>query len=146
MTKYLFGAATAALLLAMPGAASAQRGGAAGILIVDTDRIMGTCTACVAANAQLRTQAQSIQARQQQIQQQLGTEGQPLQTAVQALGGRQPDAALQQRITAFQQHQQQFEQELQGRQQTFDSTRENVTRQIGQRLIAIVEQVRAQRG
>lgn len=145
MTKIMFGAAMAALLLAAPGAAFAQRAAPSSILIVDTDRIMQSCTACVAANAQLQAQAQQFQQRQQQVQQQLRTEGQPIQTAVQALNGRAPDAALEQRATTFQQHQQQFEQELQTRQQTFESTQANVQRQIGQKLIAIAEQVRAQR-
>jgi Skp family chaperone for outer membrane proteins len=146
MTKYLLGAATAALLLAVPGAASAQRATPSSILIVDTDRVLATCTACVAATAQLQAQGQAFQTRQQQIQAQLRTEGAPIQTAVNALNGRQPDPALQTRITGFQTHQNQLAQELQGRQQTLESTQQNVSRQIGERLIAIVEQVRAQHG
>ncbi len=146
MTRQYYGAAAAALLLAIPGAASAQRAAPSSILIVDTDRILNTCTACAAASGQLRTQAQAFQQRQQQIQTQLRTEGQPIQTAVNALNGRQPDPALQARITTFQQHQQQFEQELQGSQQRLESTQQNVTKQIGERLITIVEQVRNQRG
>src|SRR4051812_28924193 len=146
MTKYLLGAAAAALLLAVPGAASAQRATPSSILIVDTDRILSTCTACVSASSQLQAQAQALQTRQQQIQTQLRTEGQPIQTAVNALNGRAPDPALQTRITGFQTRQQQLAQELQGRQQTLESTQQNVSRQIGERLITIVEQVRAQHG
>jgi outer membrane protein len=146
MTKHLLGAAAAALLLAVPGAASAQRAAPSSILIVDTDRVLATCTACVAASAQLQTQAQAFQTRQQQIQTQLRTEGQPIQTAVNALNGRAPDPALQTRITGFQTRQQQLAQELQGRQQTLESTQQNVSRQIGEKLITIVEQVRAQHG
>jgi outer membrane protein len=142
MNKYSLGAAVAALSLAIPGAALAQRATPSSILIVDTDRILAQCTACVAATSQLQAQGQALQQRQQQIQTQLRTEGQPIQTAVQALNGRQPDAALQGRITAFNTRQEQLAQELQGRQRTLESTQANVSRQIGERLIAIVEQVR----
>lgn len=136
----------AALSLALPGAAQAQRGGPApSVLIVDTGRVFDECTACRAATAQLQTQATSLQQRQQQIRQQLNTEGQPIQTAVTALNGRQPDAALQTRITAFQNRQQQLAQELQGRNATLESTQAHVTKQIGDRLISIVEQIRATR-
>lgn len=146
MTKHLLGAAAAALLIAIPGAAVAQRAAPSSILIVDTDRILNTCTACVSANAQLQSQLTALQQRGQQIQTQLRTEGQPIQTAVNALGGRQPDAALQGRITAFETRQQQLAQEIQGKQQTLESTQQNVTRQIGTKLVALVEQVRAAHG
>ena len=146
MTKHLLGAAAAALLIAIPGAALAQRAAPSSILIVDTDRILGTCTACTAAQTQLQAQLTALQQRSQQIQTQLRTEGTPIQTAVNALAGRQPDAALQTRITAFETRQQQLAQELQGRQQTLESTQQNVTRQIGGKLIAIVEQVRSTHG
>ena len=146
MTKNLLGAAAAALLIAIPGAALAQRAAPSSILIVDTDRILGTCTACTAAQTQLQAQLTALQQRSQQIQTQLRTEGTPIQTAVNALAGRQPDAALQTRITAFETRQQQLAQELQGRQQTLESTQQNVTRQIGGKLIAIVEQVRSTHG
>jgi Skp family chaperone for outer membrane proteins len=144
MNKIFLSAAIAAL--SIPGAASAQRAAPSSILIVDTDRILNQCTACVAASAQLQTQAQSLQQRTLQIQTQLRTEGQPIQTAVNALNGRNPDPALQTRITGFQTRQQQLAQELQGRQQQLESTQQNVTRQIGERLIAIVETVRNQHG
>ena len=146
MTKHLLGAAAAALLIAIPGAASAQRAAPSSILIVDTDRILGTCTACTAAQTQLQAQLTALQQRSQQIQTQLRTEGTPSQTAVNALAGRQPDAALQARITGFETRQQQLAQELQGKQQTLESTQQNVTRQIGGKLIAIVEQVRSTHG
>ena len=141
MNKLAFGVALAAFSLAVPGAALAQ----STILVVDTDRVMTECTACRAANAQLQSQATALQQRQQQAQQQLRTEGQPIQTAVAALNGRQPDAALQTRITTFQNNQQRLAQELEGRGATLQSTQAHVSQQIGQRLITIVEQVRARR-
>jgi Skp family chaperone for outer membrane proteins len=147
MNKFVFGAALAALTVALPGAAQAQRNKDAGvaILIVDTNRVFDECTACRAAQTAIQGQAASLQQRQQQIQQQLRTEGTPLQTAMNALNGRPADAALQARITAFQNRQQQLAQEIQGRGATIESTQAHVTKQIGDRLLTIVESIRAAR-
>ena len=136
--------AIAALLVSvgLPSAASAQ---AAPVLVVDTDTIMSTCTACRAAQTQLRTRTTTLQTRAQTLQQQLQTEGQPIQTAVDALNGKEPDAALRQRITAFQTKDRAAQQELATGQQTLQSTAAHVQQQIGARLVQIVEQVRARR-
>ena len=150
MKTLAFGAALAALAVALPGAAEAQKkrgaeAAAPAVLIVDTNKIFEDCTACRAARTQLQSAATGLEQRQLQIRQQLSTEGQPLQSAVNALGGRAPDPALKARITAFENRQQQLAQELQGRQATLQSTEAHVTKQIGDRLIAIVEQIRATR-
>ena len=146
MKNLLIGAAVA-LSLAAPAAAVAQRGGSAPVvLIVDTDRVFNECTACRAASTQLQQQAQQYNQRAQQLQQPLQTEGQAIETALRALNGRQPDAALQQRITAFRQREASAEQELGTRQQTIRSMQAHVQQQIGVRLIPIVEQIRAARG
>jgi Skp family chaperone for outer membrane proteins len=148
MNKLALGTAIAALSVALPGtAALAQRnqGNAPVILVVDTGRVLNECTACKAAGAALQQQAQALQQRQQQVQQQLRTEGQPLQTAMNALNGRPADAALQARVTAFQNRQQQLAQELQGRNATLESTQAHVTQQLGDRLLTIVESIRAAR-
>src|SRR5690348_3033487 len=102
MTKLFFGTALAALALAIPAAAPAQRLPQAVVAVVDIGRVSTECTACRAAATQLQTQAQQLQTRAQTLQQQLAAEGQPIQTSINALNGKQPDAALQQRITAFQ--------------------------------------------
>ena len=128
--------------IAVPTAASAQN---ASIIVVDTDTIMNTCTACVAAQAQLRTRQTTMQNRARTLQTQLQTEGTSLQTAANALNGKQPDAALQQRITAFETKQQNAQQELATAQNTLQSTAAHVQQQIGVRLVQIVEQVRARR-
>ena len=73
MNKFALGAALAALSLAVPGSAIAQRTPAASIVIVDTARIYRECTACRAAQTQLQTMGTALQTRQQQL-------GQPLQT------------------------------------------------------------------
>jgi Skp family chaperone for outer membrane proteins len=140
MNKFAFGAALVALSLAVPAAAQNNQ-----ILIVDMDRVFTECTACRAASTQLQSQAQQLQQRAQQLQQPLQTEGQAIQTAVRALNGKQADAALQQRITAFQGRQSAAEQELAGRQQTLRSTQTNVNQQIATRLGPIIEQLRNSR-
>ena len=141
MTKHLTGAALAAALL-LPAVAAAQAPGP--ILIVDTDRILTECTACRAASAQLTTQVQQAQQRQQTLQGQLQTQGQTLQTAVNAAQGK-PDAALQARITAFQQQRDSAAQELQGTEERIRSTQQNVQRQIYARLGPIISGIQRQR-
>jgi Skp family chaperone for outer membrane proteins len=116
------------------------------ILIVDSDRILSECTACKAANAQLQQRTTSLRSRAQTLQTQLQTEGKPIQAAVDALNGKDPDAALKQRITAFETKQRNAQQELSTGQQTLQATLANVQQQIGSKLVAIVEQVRARHG
>ena len=140
MKKTLLGLAIAAV--AIPTAASAQR---AAILIVDTDRILSECTACRSANSQLQAQVQQAQQRAQQLEASLKPESDQLQAAVTALGTRQPDAALQQRITAFRTKQQQAATELANRERQIQSSQANVQQQIGTRVVAVAEQVRARR-
>jgi Skp family chaperone for outer membrane proteins len=146
MTKLTFGAALAALALAIPAAAPAQRLSPAIVAVVDIGRVSTECTACRAAATQLQTQVQQLQQRAQTLQQQLSTQGQPIQTAVNALNGRQPDAALQGRITAFQTQERNAQQELAQSQQRLQSTQTNVNRQIGERLRPIMNTVLQQRG
>lgn len=140
--KSIISAAALAAAIALPAAAQAQT---TPILVVDTDQIMSTCTACVAAQAQLRTRQTTAQTRLQTLQQQLQTEGAPLETAVQALNGKEPDAALRARVTAFQTKQRAAQQELENSQNTLQSTGAHVQQQIGTRLVQIVEQTRARR-
>jgi outer membrane protein len=144
MKNLLISAAFAATALAIPAAAVAQQ--RAEILIVDSDRVLSDCTACKAANTQLQQRQAALRTRAQQLQQQLETEGKPIQTAVDALGGKNPDAALQGRITAFQTKQRNAQQELATSQRTLQSTLENVQNQIGARLVSVVEATRARRG
>ena len=142
MNKFVFGAAIAALTVALPGAAQAQRNNQPAVLIVDTDRIFAECNACTAASTQLNQQMQSAQQLAQQLAAPLQTEGQQLDAAVKALNGRQPDAALQARITNFQTRQNQASQQLQQREQQIRSTQAHVNQQIGTRLGPIIEQIR----
>jgi outer membrane protein len=141
MKKIVFGAALAALSLGMPGAAVAQRNNA-DILIVDTTRVFTECTACRTAQAQLQTQVTALQQRRTTLTQQLQTEGAPIQTAVNALNGRQPDAALTARIRAFETRQNTATQELQRSAANIQSIEGNVNQQIGARLGPVLETIR----
>jgi outer membrane protein len=133
-----------AVTSAIPASVNAQARG--GIIVVDTDTILRTCTACVAAQAQLQQRETALRTRAQTLQTQLQTEGKPIQDAVNALNGKQPDAALQARITAFETKQRNAQQELANSQRTLQSTAQNVQQQVASRLVTIVEQVRARRG
>ena len=147
MNKFALGAAAAALSLGMSGAALAQRNNnnAPQILIVDIARVSSECTACRAASAQLQTQATALQQRQQTLGQQLQTAQAPLETAVNALNGKQPDAALQARITAFETQRNTAAQEIQRTSSQLQSTSLHVNQQIATRLRTVLEQIRAQR-
>jgi Skp family chaperone for outer membrane proteins len=141
MTKFLFGTALAVLASAVPAAASAQALPQAVIAVVDVARVSNECTACRAANTQLQSQVQQLQTRGQQLQQQIAPEGQQIQTALNALNGKQPDAALQARIRAYQTRENTANEELTRSQQNLRSTQAHVSQQIGARLMPIINQV-----
>jgi outer membrane protein len=144
MTKYFAAALIAASALAAP--ALAQRVPAAVVVVVDTDRIGQECTACRSASQQIQQREQQLRTRAQTLQSQLETEGKPIQTAINALQGKQPDAALQQRVTAFQTKQRQAEQELANGQRNLQSTQAHVNQQIATRARTIIGTIAAQRG
>lgn len=139
-------AALAASIIAIPTAAQAQRLPASIIAVIDTSRIYRECTACRSAQTQLQTQGTTLQNRQQALANQLRPDGEQLRTAVQALNGRQPDAALRTRIQAFEQRQESANQELAQGQQRLQSTQANVVRQINERLNPLINQAMTARG
>lgn len=139
-------AALAAGVSALPTAAVAQRAPAAAIIVVDSARIYRECTACRTAQASLQSQANALQTRQQTLAGPLRTEGQSIQTAINALGGKEPDAALRNRIQAFQTKERQASEELQRTQANLQSIQQNVLRQINARLGPAVNQVMVARG
>lgn len=145
MRKILILSAVSAAI-AVPSAAQAQRAPAAVVVVVDSDRVYRDCNACRTAQAQLRTQATALQTRQQTLANQLRPEGQAIQTAIQALNGREPDAALRQRAQTFQQRQEQANQELGRTQQNLQSIQANVVRQINERMTPVINQVMTARG
>ncbi len=142
MKKIALAALAAAML---PQAALAQNVPAPVIVVVDSNKAGTECTACKTALAQLQTQATAIQTLRTQLATPLQTEGQQLQTAVDALKGKQPDAALQARIVAFQKKQDQAEQQVQTRAQTFERNRAYVLQQIRTRIGPAIDAVQARR-
>lgn len=138
--------ATALAAAAFSSGASAQKLSPAVIAVVDTERVSRECTACIAAQTQLRSLLQQAQTRQTQLQTSLRTEGAPIQAAVTALAGKAPDAALQGRIRAFQVKEDSANTELQNRTRTLQSTQANVNQQIGTRLQPIIAAVMQARG
>jgi outer membrane protein len=146
MLKNILLALTAASAIAVPTSVSAQRLPATVVAVVDTGRIYSECTACVAARTQLQSQATALQTRQKTLTDQLRPEGQQLETAVNALNGKQPDAALQARIKAFQDKERAANTELQQGQQRLQSTQANVLRQVNERLNPIINQAMTARG
>lgn len=142
----------AALVASLPASALAQRTPAASILVVDTNRVLRECTACVSATAALQAQETAFQQRQQALAAPLQTEQQSIQQAAQAAsalsGAARTNAenAIRPRLQAFEQRQQSAAQELRTLQQNFESTRVHVMRQINQRLQPIFTQIMNARG
>ena len=146
MRNTILMAVVAASALAVPTQVSAQRLPATVVAVVDTGKIYADSTACAAARTQLQSQQTTLQNRQKALADQLRPEGQQLETAVNALNGKQPDAALQGRIKAFQDKERAANTELQSGQQRLQSTQANVLRQINERLNPIINQAMAARG
>ena len=136
----LLAIAAAGALTAAPASAQAQS-----VLVVDTDRILAECTACRTATTTLQQQEQQLRQRATQLDAGLKPEAESLEKAVQALGSRQPDAAMQARIAAYRNRQQQAQTELENRQRQLQSTAAHVQQQVGTRARLISEQVRARR-
>lgn len=145
MNKLLFAAAGAILAL-QPQLASAQAIPPAVVAVVDLDRIYRDCTACKVANGQLESQANALRARQQALATPMQNEARAIQTAINALGGRAPDAALTNRIQALQTRQTQANTELSNREQAFQRVRAHVLQQINTKLDPLLTQVMARRG
>ena len=146
MRKNILLALTAASAIAAPASVSAQRLPATVVAVVDTGKIYSECTACVAARTQLQSQATALQGRQKTLADQLRPDQTSLETAVNALNGKQPDAALQARIKAYQDKERAANTELQQGQQRLQSTQANVLRQVNERLNPIINQAMTARG
>lgn len=146
MTKFLTATAIGALALATSPAMAQTKAAPTQAIVVDTQKVFSTCTACVAAQAQLKTQADGIQARQKELATPLQTEGQQIQAAVNALAGKEPDAALRARATSFQQRQQAAQAELAQREETFNRNRAYVGQQVSAKLNPIIVSTMKARG
>ena len=152
MNKLAFGAAFAALSLALPGIAQAQRTPGAVIVVVDTDRIFRECTACRAAQTQLQGMITSARTRAQQLGQPLQTEAQSIEQAAAALRNQTgaartaAETQLQNRVQALRTRETTAQQELSRLEQNIQSTQANVVQQINARLRPIITQVMNARG
>ena len=135
----------AATLFAVPTMASAQALPAPVIAVVNVQRAMTTCNACKTALTQLETQVNGVRTLQTSLENQLRTEATSIQTAVNALNGKQPDAALSARITAFEKKQTDSQRQLQTREQTFQRNRAHVLKQISDKLDPVLTSVLARR-
>jgi Skp family chaperone for outer membrane proteins len=137
---------TAAAALAIPAAASAQRAPAAVIILVDTSKVYNDCNACKTAQAQFQAQATAAQNRQKTLAGQIQPEHEAIQKAIDALGGKQPDAALRTRIEAYQKKSEDAQREMAAAEQNLQSIRANIIRQIDARFGPAVSQVMTQQG
>ena len=144
--KYLLVSAALAVTSLAPAAAVAQTVPAAIVVVVDSNRAANECNACKTAAASLRSQASAFEARRTALNNQLAPERKGIQTAVDALGSKEPDAALQARIKAFQTKAQAAEQELGTTQQRLQSINLNILKQIKDKLDPAVQAVMARRG
>jgi Skp family chaperone for outer membrane proteins len=129
-----------------PAAASAQAIPGAVIAVVDLDRVTAECTACKSAAAALRGQVSSLQARAKTLGTPLETEGKSIQTAIEALNGKDADAALKARVNAFEQKRQSAEAEIARGQQQVQRNQAYVSQQIQSKLGPIYQQVMQKRG
>ena len=145
MKTLLVSAAFAAALLA-PAAARAQSVPAAIVAVVDLDRVTSECNACKTASAALKSQVSTFESRRNSLATSLQTEQKSIQTAIDALKGKEPDAALQARVKAFQTKAQSSEQELAGQQSQIQRNQAYIQKQIQDKLNPIYQQVMTRRG
>ena len=144
-TKAIIVAIAAAGAMFGTGAAVAQTLTDAKVAVVDVERVMSTCVACVAARTQLQTQQTQYQQFVQQQTAPLQTERTAIETALRAANGK-PDAALNTRVEAYQRRAEPIQRTIAEREQTLRRNAQYVDQQITQRLLPVIEQVANQRG
>ena len=146
MNNILTTSAAIAAILALASPAAAQRVPAANVAVVDTARVTAECTACKTASTALQGQVAALRTRQQQLTASLQGEGTSIQTAVNALAGKQPDAALTARVRAFQTKQDAANQELGRQEQQIKRNQQYVLQQISAKLGPVIDRVMVNRG
>jgi len=145
MKTLLISAAVAASIL--PTAAAAQAIPGAVIAVVDLEKVTSQCNACKTAGAALRSQAAALQSRQQALVAPLQTEQKAIQAAIDALPqGKEPDAALKQRATAFQTKYQQAQEEVANSERQIQRNQAYINQQVRDKLGPIYQQVMQRRG
>ena len=145
MKRLLITASLAAAAI-LPSAAHAQAIPGAVIAVVDLEKVTADCNACKTAAASLRSQVASLQSRQQTLAGPLQTEGKSIQDAIDALNGKQPDAALKARAQAWETKRQQAAQEVTRGEQQIQANNQYVQKQISEKLGPIYSSVMQKRG
>ena len=145
MKTLLISAAVAAAAI-MPSAATAQALPAAVVAVVDLDRVQTECTACKTARDALKNQALAQDSREKTLAAPLQTEQQAIQSAVDALKGKEPDAALQARYKAFQNKAQAAQTEAERGRAQLQRNQAYIAQQIQAKLNPIYTQVMQKRG
>lgn len=145
MKTLLVSAAVGAALL-MPAAAKAQAVPGAVVAVVDLDRVTSECNACRTAQAALRSQLTAEQSREKALAAPLQTEQKSIQTAIDALKGKEPDAALQARVKAFQSKAQSAQEEAARGRQQLQANQQYIQKQVTDKLGPIYQQVMTRRG
>ena len=145
MTKMLLIAASAAALM-VPAAAGAQAVPAAVIAVVDLDNVTANCNACKTASAALRSKATALQNQAKSLSTPLETEGKSIQAAIDALNGKEPDAALKARVTAFESKRQSAATTYQRGQEALQRDQQYIQKQVVDKLGPIYQQVMQKRG
>ncbi len=141
---------TAALGLALalgataPGFAQAATAATGGIVVVNVARVFEESAAGKYAIAQLRPQADQLQARARSFQEQFQKEDAALQQQAQAKTLAGP--ALQAKARDLQQREQTAQTELQTRQRTLQATNQSVQQQILDGMAPIVTAIMKERG
>jgi outer membrane protein len=144
--KTLLISAAAVAALVVPSAASAQAVPGAIVAVVDLDRVTQECNACKTAQAALRSQLSAEETREKNLATPLQTEQKSIQAAVDALKGKEADAALQARVKAFQgKYQAAQEEAARGRQQ-IQANQQYIQKQVTDKLGPIYQQVMTRRG
>ena len=144
--KRLLISASLATSAFVPAAAHAQAIPSAVVAVVDLEKVTSECNACKTANAALRSQATAEQSREQALLAPLQTEQKSLQTAAEALNGKQPDAALKARADAFQTKYEQAQQEAGRGRAQLEANQRYIQKQIADKLGPIYTQVMQRRG
>jgi Skp family chaperone for outer membrane proteins len=145
MKNLLITASLAASAL-LPSAAHAQAIPGAVIAVVDLERVQSECAACKIAKDALVSQANAEDTREKSLAAPLQTEQASIQSAVNALNGKEPDAALQTRIKAFQTKAQQAQDEATRGRQQLQRNQAYIAQQIQAKLNPIYTQVMQRRG
>lgn len=147
--KTLFKAAALAVTIlgtsvALPSVASAQQVAPATIIIVNMDRVVNQSAAGKYAASQLKTKADSLQARAKTLSDQFRGEEENLVKARQS--NTMAQDAWQAKVKDLQQRKLNAENELRGRERDYGQSQQYVLQQISQAVNPIITQVMKERG